>query len=171
MEKEITKQGFTLIELLVVVLIIGILAAIAIPQYRFVILKSRASEAFIKAKAIKESMELYRLMTGSNTPSFSDLDITFPEIVSYQNNYAGKAMYWDYSLRGSNTPEGSGTAFGVCIRSVMGVKPQSVSYEICFINDAIQCLADKDSYMANKICKSLGGSVLYNTDVWTCYKL
>ncbi|ACC98936.1 PilE-like protein [Elusimicrobium minutum Pei191] len=72
------NNAFTLIELLVVVLIIGILAAIALPQYTKAVEKSRAAETLLVGRAIKDAQERYFLSTGSYTTKFEDLDIDIP---------------------------------------------------------------------------------------------
>lgn len=51
------QQGFTLIELMIVVAIIGILAAIAIPQYNDYTAKSQASECFSLLDGLKTPMQ------------------------------------------------------------------------------------------------------------------
>lgn len=72
------KRGFTLIELLVVVLIIGILAAIALPQYTTAVEKSRAAEAISLMGSLRYAGERYRLQMGYFPSSLDVLDITVP---------------------------------------------------------------------------------------------
>ncbi|MBO5011478.1 MAG: type II secretion system protein [Elusimicrobiaceae bacterium] len=76
-----TKRGFTLIELLVVVLIIGILSAVALPQYQKAVEKSRAVQAVILVKSIRDAAEIYRLANGVYPSSLNDLDIERPAAV------------------------------------------------------------------------------------------
>ncbi len=69
------KKAFTLLELLVVVLIIGILAAIALPQYKKAVLKSRFATIKNMTRAIYEAEQRYYLAHGSYTKNRNDLDI------------------------------------------------------------------------------------------------
>ena len=62
-----TTRGFTLIELLVVVLIIGILAAVAVPQYQKAVEKSRVAEARVMLNAIYKGYQLCILQNGTGS--------------------------------------------------------------------------------------------------------
>lgn len=72
------NKGFTLFEMLVVVLIIGILAGIALPQYRHAVLKSKYTTLMDITKAVKEAQERYFLAHGVYAEHFSDLDVEVP---------------------------------------------------------------------------------------------
>lgn len=68
------EAGFTLIELLVVVLIIGILASIAIPQYFKVVERARVSEAHAFISTIKQAQERYLARQGRYVTANGDID-------------------------------------------------------------------------------------------------
>ena len=84
-----SKAGFTLIELLVVVLIIGILAAVAVPQYQKAVRKARVAEAKVILKSLTDAQDVY-LLTGDANGGYLNisgwnelLDVEIPESTTY----------------------------------------------------------------------------------------
>ena len=72
------KQAFTLIELLVVVLIIGVLAAVALPQYQKAVWKSRNTQLKQITASVAQAMEAYYMANGVWPGNFDELDIDLP---------------------------------------------------------------------------------------------
>ena len=70
------NTAFTLIELLVVVLIIGILAAVALPQYQVAVAKSRLMQAVTLAKSVKDAEEAHYLANGEYTTDLDTLNVS-----------------------------------------------------------------------------------------------
>ena len=96
------NKGFTLIELLVVVLIIGILSAVALPQYDKAVMKSRMSAAIPIAKSIKENLTMFHLSNG-RYPTSSE----FADIVDFGDkncNSSGSCRIGNYLVAYSTTP-------------------------------------------------------------------
>ena len=102
MTKRNARRGFTLIEMLVVVLIIGILAAVAVPQYQLAVEKSRIAEAITQVRAIANAQKVFFLANGNWATSDEELDIQFSNsryvyfipFITWKNQevvYAGRA--------------------------------------------------------------------------------
>ena len=134
---EHNKKAFTLIELLIVVLIIGILAAIALPQYQKAVEKTRLTQNIVNVRALYDALELYRLENGSYPPTpdgkpgssynvsyFNDLlsiSIQTDQKVGYYRNY-----YISQGYIMANWAIGGGPGNGILICTA---HPTDTNYE------------------------------------------
>ncbi len=94
----VKKAGFTLIEILVVVLIIGILAAVALPQYEAAVLKARVQQQLLILHTVARGQEMFYLANGRYSTSFEELDIELPvperkQIIDLNPHYFYKNFY------------------------------------------------------------------------------
>ena len=97
--------GFTLIELLVVVLIIGILAAVALPQYERAVNKARLTEAFIIGKHLRDAQNMYLLANGSYAKTYEDLGTDMPSGGQLVSPNKIRVKKYTYSIQDGGTGE------------------------------------------------------------------
>lgn len=98
------KSGFTLIELLVVVLIIGILSAVALPQYTKAVNKSRVATLEPVLKSIYQAGQL-AVLEGAGGISVDDLSIVPPQGIKWGGDCGTLS---DFAFKHVESPTASG---------------------------------------------------------------
>jgi prepilin-type N-terminal cleavage/methylation domain-containing protein len=155
---KLNKMAFTLIELLVVVLIIGILAAIALPQYQTAVLKSKVSSSFPLLRSLYDAQERYNLVTGSYATSLDQLDISISGNCTATACQMGNDYLW-LPTTGSiviyfNATSVDGTKFAVVIVYDFLKYNETISgSEVVNKNGQLLC-ADRNNEKFKKVCQS-----------------
>lgn len=99
-----SERGFTLIELMIVVVIIGILAALAIPRFQTATIKAKESEAKVVLKQIYTFQNAYRQETGAYSANLAAIGFLQPTNSKYV--YAVDAAAGNI-FTASATPDGT----------------------------------------------------------------
>ncbi|WP_428048941.1 type II secretion system protein [Candidatus Avelusimicrobium caledoniensis] len=150
------KQAFTLIELLVVVLIIGILAAVAVPQYQVAVGKARFATYRTLADSIAKAIHTYHLASGAWPDSLDVLDVSLPSGMITTSDTTTLCGYSDKIYCCVELPV-QNSMYGVIL---CGDKQYRLAYTNYYAYDTGEpwelhtCVSNEQ-----KICKSFGGNV------------
>ena len=124
------SRAFTLIELLVVVLIIGILSAIALPQYQVAVTRARYQELVLLGDSIATAQQVYYMMN---------------------NEYATDAEALDVQIPSSQRKCNLSSTFTQCWLN------NNLVYEIDYQRKYRSCMAKIDNSLYNQICRNETG--------------
>ena len=154
-------MGFTLIELLVVVLIIGILAAVALPQYQKAVQQARATQVVTASKVIADAQNVYYLANGKYAALAEELPLDF--------KVTGGVYFIlkdgiDCKVTYSDTP---------LVQCIIPSNPHLVFQRKYQDTTKISCCAvNDDNYKAEQLCQKITGSATsyYTSTTLRCYR-
>ncbi|WP_428060484.1 type IV pilin protein [Candidatus Avelusimicrobium stercoris] len=145
----VVSSGFTLIELLVVVLIIGILAAAALPSYRVAVASSRVATMQVLVRAVDQAQQHFYMQTGRYAANLDGLIIAMPSgfTKTDEKHISSNDMYcyimdnqgaWSVSFKCEDKKS-----------NVWLEKYHNTNYTLCS--------AREDDSFGNRVCQNLSG--------------
>ena len=155
------SKGFTLIEMLVVVLIIGILAAVALPQYQMAVTKAKVASILPLMRRWKDAYAEYKLQHGSYLtkdwayPDADEIGVSWPS--DWECSSKGTECYNDYWHCGISDEQTGwiycdhGNVFSIYV--YQHDEPTYINFR-----DKITCYGSDTE--GHKICKALGGKLV-----------
>ena len=160
------NKAFTLIELLVVVLIIGILSAIALPQYQKAVDKARMTQLITFASTVKQAQERYYLANGKYADNWADLDVGLVGYVDAAGRIGKgtstntQAPYADLNYQSNGLYFYGGTDY---LPGILLIVKNTSQERLCY--------ADRDNERAQRLCKHVcQKKTLFSDGIWKgCY--
>ncbi len=158
------KKGFTLIELLIVVLIIGVLTAVALPQYQKSVDKSRYATLMPLAATVRNAQETFFMASAQYSPDLQSLDMQLPGTINGSKADMGNGISLEVTANGESEFV-SAQKEGLDNKYVMYfARSQNFPKEI-------HCEALTESERANQLCLGLGGEEMGTNGAYTAYLL
>ncbi len=142
------KRGFTLIELLTVVMILAILTAIALPQYRRAIQRAEAADALINLKTMFDAAKRYRSYHSAWPTTLKGLDVEFLDATDN-----GEVGDFKYAL-GSGTNGNYASACRIRENVATNTYCLYAYYSLGGKRDTFTCKSNNERY--NALCDSMG---------------
>ena len=164
-----SNKAFTLIEILVVVLIIGILAAIALPHYQLVRDQAEFRKYQAMGASLRDAYDEYVLLHGVGTRKFEDLSFTMPSdfTKAYTTGIINCVKNTDMFCCMSASASSNSGLINCGKNDLSVIYAQSFfGYNNTPAKRVERCLAEVNNARANRLCASLGkkGSI---GNTWT----